>query len=332
MEIEFDNGKTSLIQYLDQAVNTYCYNHRDAPECSCFNFPVTLSQQCQANSVCPPDINPSYPACSGKMFLRERGDYSQDGSNEPLIQINFGECIPFYCWVGACWENNQLKTSWMRDRQRKGCSNQVCINVSGVSTITTQSRWMPAAPAGAFVPSFALLRQCGRDFQPANPVVLDTVWNFAVDNVIDIPYVITNGGDEISFMTLVNSTTNWAGAPQQIDLVNQMQLFTVSINSQELLRLYTSATNKVALDVLPIIATSSYITQPQFTYTYNSLGQPQTFSFGITMNLYPPIGSQVQEEVKVPEIPSFIKITFVSLLAIFLFFLALSRIRYNPKN
>jgi hypothetical protein len=295
---------------LDAAMLTYCKGPGiNSNECSCLNFPSTLSDQCQAQGVVERGCDASnIEDCPGKIFTRVSGGYpvpQKDGttiSTSQYIIVSFDECIPYYCWNDLCWQNNSLLPSWIRGRQQT-CSTGVCINVQGVDQITITDL-VPPPSAQSFQPRQILMGGCGKGHTTAFPTLIPTQWNSPIDNTFYLPLAITNNGDDILNLILEDITDNSfkASVPTFITIGPHGSFnFNVSFDNTLLTNLWTQAvlddpTKNVTVRkvVGPIPAYT--IQSPTFWYSFNAGGTTQVFTFSLDMVLRPPVGDQADVE------------------------------------
>lgn len=303
--LKYQNLQTQL----DNAIISYCKGVGiNSDECSCLNFPSTLSNQCSAQgSVARGCDATNILDCPGKQFTRVAGGFPVTEKNGTIVNtyqyiiVSFNECIPYYCWNDLCWQNNSLLPSWIRGNQQT-CSSGICLNVQGVDQITITDLTPPPS-AESFQPRQVLMGSCGRGHQPATPTFIPTQWNSPINNTFYLPLAITNNGDDILNLVYQQTTNNsfLATVPPYITIgPHGSYNFNVYFNNTLLTDLFTnlSPNNEFNVTVTKFDGkTPAYTIQsPEFFYNFNSGGTTQTFSFTLEMILRPPVNNEVQAE------------------------------------
>jgi hypothetical protein len=317
----------SFQNQLDAAMLAYCKGPGvNSTECSCLNFPSTLSDQCKAQGVASRGCDASnIQDCPGKIFTRVSGGYpvpQKDGttvSTLPYIIVSFDECIPYYCWNDLCWQNNSLLPSWIRGRQQT-CSTGVCINVQGVDEITITDL-VPPPSAQSFQPRQILMGGCGKGHTTAFPTLIPTQWNTPIDNTYFLPLAITNNGDDILNLVLEDITDNSfkCTVPSFITIGPHGSFnFNVNFDNTLLTNLWTNAvgndfTQNVTVTKFVGNTPPRTIQSPTFWYSFNSGGTTQVFTFNLEMILRPPVNDQadVQPTVVNKQIPLSVNIVAI---------------------
>lgn len=324
-----------LVAYLDASIDKYCSgafggNGFNSTECQCLNMPILAADQCAAQS-CVQNND-----CNGQNFQRYSNGFVRCNDTTcttysgQFIDISFPQCIPQVCWNQQCWNPNSLLKISQRDQQ-KNCTPGICMSIIVPSTISNQ-----VAPADSFAPA-SFLQDCGAGYVDPYPIFVPTVWRTPVDNVVNIPMAISNGGNLGPLALIYQKTLSYedigAIVPDQLIVgANGRLIFNVSFDPNILLQAWKNATNKdqtqnVIIKDIPECTTQcsvpSYtIVSPIFFYTYLSEGVQKIFSFTLDLELSPPIGQQQRENPIVlnKQIPSFLYIPLG--LSVFFFLIA----------
>lgn len=190
------------------AYNTYDYNiqlfcsgsNSALPECACSAFPNVMEAWCAYNKdLCTNDLS----ACA----ISEMVVNKEDGV---LETIQFSDCTPLECWYQGCNESpaySLVPTSMRRTQLTTGGCPMVCLNESGVSTVSVPH----VQPVSNQVVNIAsgLIQECssGGPPQPAllsvDPITFLVPQNWPKTQ----PLTIVNDGDFPTQYTILGSTS-----------------------------------------------------------------------------------------------------------------------------
>ena len=314
VETAYDNDPVSyapLQNELDDTIEAYCnLAGRNSNACSCMNFPTLLAQQCNAQGSRGCN-EPDPKACYGKYFTRAGGSTPvQTPGGEwtfpPYIEIQFEECIPYWCWNDLCWQPDALLVSKIRTDQNS-CIDGICISIQGVDTISIPQGFTPPPSADTFRPRQFVMTQCGQGYQTATPVLIPTLLRIGADSVDALPFAISNVGDDILNMTLSTVTNDlFQCLPPSVLTISPKNSnnFNVRVDPTLMLQRWKDATDPdvdngnvsiLGVDDLPQIPVG-VLQSPTFFYTYNAGLQRQTFSYNINLVLLPAISDQTYNQ------------------------------------
>jgi hypothetical protein len=137
------NAKQMNEFYLDPLKYQWCNDplNLNLTECVCLNATkqTDLAEQCNLNQTECGDNNPPSLNCRGRQFAKKlEGDvFAGKTLSGEFVNISFDNCLPYFCWVDACWNTDPdvFKPFDARASQTLGCGN-ACITVVGENTIS----------------------------------------------------------------------------------------------------------------------------------------------------------------------------------------------------
>jgi len=210
------NARAMNQMYLDPLKFQWCNEplNVNLTECSCLNATkqVDLATQCNLNQTSCGDTNPPLVNCKGQRFARKlQGDVFQGKTlSGEFVNISFDQCLPYYCWVDACWNTDPdvFKTFDARSSQTLGCGN-ACISVVGENTISFgRGSFDHVAPVKTIFPV------CNSSNNVPTINYIPITFKSSVDRLLTIQAnlnSVNNISGQTAFLNLTGSTSDDSG-------------------------------------------------------------------------------------------------------------------------
>jgi hypothetical protein len=210
------NARAMNELYLDPLKFQWCNAalNLNLSECACLNATKQgdLETQCNLNQTECGDTNPPMLNCKGRRFAKKlQGDvFGGTTLTGEFVNISFDQCLPYYCWVDACWNTDPdvFKTFDARSSQTVGCGN-ACITVVGENTISFgKGSFDHVAPVQTTFPV------CNSSNNVPTINYIPITFKSSVDNLITIQAnlnSVNNLSGQTAFLNLTGSTSDDSG-------------------------------------------------------------------------------------------------------------------------